>query len=59
MNFLRRLFRKAPDPSVLTLAQKVDDLETRLHHLEVQNRNLLARLGHVEGDLAWIVRPDE
>jgi CII-binding regulator of phage lambda lysogenization HflD len=59
MNLLRRLFRRAPDPALVALAGKIDDLESRLHHLEVQNRNLLARLGAVEGDLAWIVRPDE
>ncbi len=59
MNPLRRLFRRKPDPDVLALSQHIQDLESRLHHLEVQNRNLAARLAAVEGDVNWIVRPEE
>lgn len=57
MNLFRRLL--GPDPALLALAQKVDELESRLHHQEVKNRDLLARLYAVEGDLAWIIKPDE
>lgn len=59
MNLLRRLFRRKPDPALLAVAGKIDDLESRLHHQEVQIRNLLARLSAVEGDVAWICRPGE
>lgn len=56
---IRRLFRRRPDQLVLALSQRVEELESRMHHLEVTNRNLLARVVATEGDLAWILKPDE
>lgn len=54
MNLFRYFRRRSAD-----LSQKLDALESRIHHLEVVNRDLLARVGSAEADLAWICRPDE
>lgn len=46
-------------PAMDELRDQVLVLSSRVHHLEIENRDMKARLTGTENDLAWLMKPEE